>query len=224
MDLEFFAPSSPLWIHSEKIVDKGEGNMANYIFTGCEVTGEVILDGLKYEVEGIGHHEHSWSLGVTRLFIKGWDVCHMRLDNGWNVYYSKYYLVRQLLPTQTTKINPYSTVIITTDQGASITPLEDIDITIKDSDKIALLLKMPNSIKINAEPSLTQILLKTYNIKFDIEINDGNMYDKTWKFPAYVGMKIGMSSVFGKIKWSDDDGNHEIDLEGSGSTWYMRKF
>jgi len=223
MDLDYFAPSSPYWLHSSRLFDKGEGSIANYIFTGCEVTGEVILDGLKYEVKGIGHHEHSWSLGVAKILVKGWDWCHMTLDNGWNIYYSKYYLSRQILSSQTTKINPLSSLVITTDQGETLTVLEDIDITIEKSDRLFLLLKMPFEIGITARASLAQILLKTYDIKLDINIKAKNTYEKIWKFPTYVGMKIGLNTVTGKIKWSDDEGDHEMELSGTGAIWNMRR-
>jgi len=224
IDLDYFVKTLPLWIHSSRLIDKGAGNIADYIFMGCEVTGTVKLDGLEFKVKGIGHHEHSWSLGIVKFTIHGWDWYYMKLDNGWNIYYSKYYLTRQILPTQTSKINPLATLIITTNHGETVTILGDLDITIKNSDKLFLLLKMPNDIKINAKPSISQILLKTADINLNIDITAKNTYDKTWKFPTYVGMKIGLNTVTGSIKWSDNDGNHEVELNGIGTIWNMRRF
>ena len=84
---------------------------------------------------------------------------------------------------------------------------------------------MPSNIRIFGRPnSISQILLKTYNIYLDLEIDAENTFDKIWKFPTYVGMKVGMQSCKGKIKWSDDEGSHEVDLHGTGSIWNMRKF
>jgi hypothetical protein len=84
---------------------------------------------------------------------------------------------------------------------------------------------MPSKIRIYGRPhSIFQPLLKTYNIYLDLEIDAENTYDKTWKFPTYVGMKVGLNTCKGKIKWSDDEGTHEVDLIGSGSIWNMRKF
>jgi hypothetical protein len=83
---------------------------------------------------------------------------------------------------------------------------------------------MPSEILIKANPSFSQILLKTYDIDFNIDIMAENTYDKTWKFPTYVGMKIGLNTIIGKIKWSDDVGNHEVELDGIGTIWNMRKF
>lgn len=224
IDLNYFAPSYPLWIESNKLVDKGEGGIAHYIFSGCEVSGKVILDGLEFNVKGTGHHEHSWSLGVAKFFVKGWDYCHLTLDNGWNIYYSKYYLTNQILNSKTSLINPYAAIVITTDQGKSFTLLENIDITTKNSDRLFLLLKMPSEFVISAKPKIAQVLLTTYNIRLNIDIIAENTYSKTWKFPTYVGMKIGMSSVTGTIKWNDDDGTHEVNLNGSGTIWNMRRF
>jgi hypothetical protein len=225
LDFDFFSTSTPLWLHSNKLIDKGEGVIANYIFTGCEVTGEIILNGIKYDVKGIGHHEHSWSPGFLKIIIDGWDQCHISLDNGWNIYYSNYYITKQRLDTKTTIINPYAKIIITTDKGETLTLLENIDLTIQESDRLFLLLKMPTSISVKAKPNpLTQILLYTYGINLDLKIINKNTYDKTWKIPTYVGMKVGLNTVNGIIKWNDDDGSHEININGTGTIWNMRKF
>jgi hypothetical protein len=83
---------------------------------------------------------------------------------------------------------------------------------------------MPIEMKVTAKPDNTQMLLKTYNIKLEINILTENAYDKTWKFPTYLGMNIGMSMITGKVSWTDDDGDHEIELNGTGTIWNMRKF
>ncbi|KYK20302.1 hypothetical protein AYK24_03845 [Thermoplasmatales archaeon SG8-52-4] len=223
IDLDYFAPSYPYWVQSNKAFDKGNGNMASYIFMGCEVTGEIIIDGETYAVKGIGHHEHSWSLGVAKFFIKGWDWCHMRLNNGWNIYYSKYYLTNQILDKKTSRINPYATIIITTDNGESLTLLEDIDITTQQTDNLFLLLKMPSRFTIKAKTDASQILLRSFNINLNLDILAKNTYDKTWKFPTYLGMKIGFNTVTGRIQWSDTDEEHDIELNGTGTIWTMRK-
>ncbi|UCF50458.1 MAG: hypothetical protein JSU91_02965 [Thermoplasmatales archaeon] len=225
IDLDYFAPSSPLWLYSSRVIDKGEGSLATYMFTGCEVSGTIKLNGLEFEVSGIGHHEHSWSIGFIKWAIKGWDWCHIRLDNGWNILYNKYYLRNQLLEIRTTRVNPISSLIITTDKGETLTILEDLDITVRKSDRIFLLLKMPSELNIRAKPNtISQILLKKYNIRLDLDIEADNTYEKIWKFPTYVGMKIGLSTIDGKISWNDEDGDHEIELTGIGSIWNMRKF
>jgi hypothetical protein len=225
IDLDYFSTSPPLWLHSSRLIDKGEGEIANYIFIGCQVTGEITLNGLKYDVRGIGHYEHFWSPGFLKFMFDGWDQCHITLDNGWNVYYSKYYIIKQRLDSKTTIINPYAKIVITTDNGETIMLLDDIDITVEKSDRLFLLLKMPTLIRIKAKPNpLSQPLLNTYKINLDLNILAENTNDKTWKIPTYVGMKIGLNTATGKIKWTDDDGIHEINLNGTGAIWNMRKF
>jgi hypothetical protein len=129
------------------------------------------------------------------------------------------------LEIRTTRVNPISSLIITTDKGETLTILEDLDITVRKSDRIFLLLKMPSELNIRAKPNtISQILLKKYNIRLDLDIEADNTYEKIWKFPTYVGMKIGLSTIDGKISWNDEDGDHEIELTGIGSIWNMRKF
>jgi hypothetical protein len=149
----------------------------------------------------------------------------MKLENGWNIYYNKYYFRNQIVDARTTRINPVSSLVITTDQGETVTLLEDLDITVRKSDRIFLLLKMPSELNIRAKPNLvSQILLKKYNIRLDLDIELDNTYEKIWKFPTYVGMKIGQSTIDGKISWNDDDGSHELELAGFGNSWFMRNF
>jgi hypothetical protein len=35
-------------------------------------------------------------------------------------------------------------------------------------------------------------------------------------------MSIGRSSIIGTIEWTDNEGFHEIELDGIGSQWSMR--
>jgi hypothetical protein len=35
-------------------------------------------------------------------------------------------------------------------------------------------------------------------------------------------MKVGLSTVNGKITWSDDEGDQEVELNGYGNLWSMR--
>ena len=84
---------------------------------------------------------------------------------------------------------------------------------------------MPSQISIIAKPNpVTQILMKDYNLRLTLNIDSENAHSRIWRFPNYVGMKVGMQSCKGKIKWSDDEGSHEVDLLGTGSIWNMRKF
>ena len=99
-----------------------------------------------------------------------------------------------------------------------------LDITINKYDKLFLFLKIPTDLVLNAKPKvLSQPLLRTYNIKLGLDIKAKNTYEKIWKFPTYVGMKVGLNSVTGKITWSDD-GEQVVDLKGTASVWFMRSF
>ncbi len=123
----------------------------------------------------------------------------------------------------TSKVNPFGSLIITTDKGNTITILNNINPEItKSEDELFPFVKMPTEININAKAGVVQPLLSTYNIELDIEITAENTYEKVWKFPTYVGMNVGMNTVSGTLSWTDDEGNHEIELNGIGTIWSMR--
>lgn len=223
IDLEFSAPNLAIWTHHNRLFNEGKSKIASYIFTGCKVEGTVTINGKEHTVEGIGRHEHSWSTSLLKSVIKGWDWCHITLDNGWNIYYSNYYLSSQIISSMTYKINPLSTIIITTDKGKTLTLLKDIEITIEESEKVSLLLKRPTEIKINAKPgAISQPLLKTYNIVLDLNIKFENSIEKKFGLLNSIGMNIGRSIINGRITWSDENGDHDLDLNGIGSMWTMR--
>ena len=224
IDLQFFAPSSPYWIHNKRPIDNSKAMIASYVIIGCEVEGSVEIDGLHYDVEGIGHHEHTWATGgiLTKALIRGWDWAHIKMENGWNVYYSNYYFTSDIRATKESKTNPLGIVIVTNDQGKKITILENVDIKIEKSDDIFLLLNIPTETKVTAAPSLTQIALNGYDIKLNINLKAEETIDHSWKIPAHVGMKLGSISASGSMSWSDDYGDHEVQLNGIGTIWDMR--
>lgn len=223
VELDYFSPSPAIWTHSSNYFLKGKSRIdGSYIFTGCEITGVVSIDGKTYSVSGTGHHEHTWSTGIIKTIVRGWDICHMKLDNGWNVYYSNYYLTSQITSTKTYKTTPFSTVIITTDKGKTITALNDAEIGIENSERLSLLLKRPTDFKIQAKPGLSQILLKTYYITLELEVSVGENYQEIYRSLQTLGMNIGQSTVTGRIYWYDEDGDHTIELNGIGNIWTMR--
>ena len=223
MDLKFNAESSSYWTYSSRLIDNSKSSVASYIFMGCSVEGTVEIGGINFEVKGIGHHDHTWINGLlTSGLIRGWDWCHMKFENGWNIYYSNYYFTPQFKSTKKYKINPFSNIIITQDNGKRLTILEDIKIDIKDSDRIFLLLNMPNKIKITAEPNIAQVPLKDTNINLELNLDLDGTLDKQWKRLAHVGMKIGRTEANGVISWNNNDKNYEVELEGIGSIWCMR--
>jgi hypothetical protein len=223
IDLDYFAPSEPLWTFRDRTFLKSKSSIANYVFLGCTVSGTIKIDGKEHKVDGNGFHEHSWSPHiVTRGLINGWDWCHMSLDNGWNIYFTSYYPMPQFISRKTSRINPFGTLVITTDKGETLTILDNVDPKIVASDTTVFpLVKIPSEININAKPSLLQLPIKKSNIQLNIDIKADNTCDKVWKFPTYVGMKVGRSTVSGKITWTDDGSNYEVDLNGLGTVWSM---
>jgi len=223
IDLSIKANSAPYWSYSNRPIDKSKGDVASYVFLGCNVEGTINLNGMDFEVKGIGHHEHTWLSGLlSTTLVRGWDWCHMTLENGWNIYYSNYYFTSQFKSSKKYKINPFSNIIITSDKGKTLTILEDIEIDITDSDKLFLLLNIPNKMTVTANPSLSQIVLKDTNINLNLNLNIDNSLSKEWKRLSYVGMKIGRTNIDGSISWTDKSGDHNIDLLGIGSIWHMR--
>lgn len=223
VNLDYFAPSPAIWLHASNYFLKGKSRIdGSYIFAGCEIKGTVSIDGKTYSVSGIGHHEHTWSTGIIKSVVRGWDICNIQLDNGWNIYYSNYYMSSQLTSTRTYKASPFSTVIITTDQGKTITKLNDVEIGIENSERLSLLLKRPTDFKIHAKPGLAQALLRTYYVNLELELSVGENYQKIFRSLQTLGMNIGQSTVSGQIYWYDEDGDHTVELSGHANIWTMR--
>ena len=83
-------------------------------------------------------------------------------------------------------------------------------------------MKIPLEIDVNAKAGISQPLLSPYNVELNIDIKSDNSIDKIWKFPTYVGMSLGRSILSGTIGWTDNDGYHELELNGIGTQWSMR--
>lgn len=223
VDVNCFVKSDPIWTHSTGLFDKGDSNIASYIFFGMQMSGTIEIDGKKYNVDGIGHHHHTWSTGILNHVIKGWDFCHMKLENGWNIYYSKYYLYpSERSETKESKINPLANIIITADNGETITELKDINIQ-TNSEDIFRNIKIPVTIDVQAEPSLSQTFLKTYGIELDVSIEKDNVYERVFNSIPKVGMNVGRTNINGNIIWYEDNIEYNQALKGTGSIWTMRQ-
>jgi len=223
IDIQYTSESSPFWTYNRRPIDNSKAKIASYVFLGCKIDGTVNIDGFEYSVKGIGHYEHTWSSGiVTKFLVKGWDWCHINCENGWNIYYSNYYLTHQIKSTDESKINPYSSLIITTDQGNTLTVLEEVKLEILQSDKIFTLGYIPTETQINAQASSTQLIVRDANINLDLNIKEDIAFDHIWKGLVRVGMKIGRSNIEGTITWHDNYGDHNVKLNGIGTIWNMR--
>ena len=230
IDFDYRATSLPIWTVGNRAFDKSESTIASYLFLGCEITGTITIDDEEYTIQGIGNHEHSWTPNiVTRGLLNGWDWFHVTLDNGWILYASTYYPTPQAISSKTSRINPFGTVLLSTDHGESFTELKNVDLKITEEDsRIFPFVEMPSAFNLYARSSInplyaiSQSLLYGTNIKLDVDIELENEYNKVWKFPTYVGMKLSQSHVNGTISWSDNDGDHELPVNGLGITWSMR--
>ena len=230
IDLDYTADSLPIWTIGSRAFDQSKSSIANYLFTGCEVSGTITIDGEEFSVKGTGHHEHSWTPKIVTLgVINGWDWFHMTLENGWNIYSTTYYPMPQALTSKTPKSNPLSTLLLTTDNGETFTELRNVDLQITRQDpQIFPFVKMPTDFNIVASPSVnplyavSQALLFGTNTQLDVDVSVKNECDNVWKFPTYLGMKTGYSEIEGTLSWTDDDGDHDIPLSGIGVSWSMR--
>jgi predicted secreted hydrolase len=230
VDLDYTARSLPVWVLGSRAFDKSESEVANYVLLGCDVSGTVVIDGQTYTVKGTGSHEHSWTPNViTRLAIGGWDWFSLTLDNGWNIYAANYLPSPQSISGALSKLDPFGTLLITTDRGETITELKDVNLKITQKDeKVFPLVKLPTAFSVNADPSLNPLYVISQSLLYgtkttlngDLEITHAT--SKIWKFPTYMGMKIGYCTIDGTISWSDDEGDHEVPVHGIGVSWNMR--
>jgi predicted secreted hydrolase len=230
IDLDYAAQSLPVWVFGSRAFEKSESEVANYIILGCTVSGTITIDGQKYLVRGTGSQEHSWTPNaITRLAIGGWDWFTFTLDNGWQVYAANYLPSPQAASGAIAKLDPFSTLIITSDSGVTLTELKDVNLKITAKDeKIFPLVKLPARFSLEADPSVnplylvSQSLLYGMKLKLQGDIDITHATSKIWKFPTYLGMKIGYCSLDGSLSWTDDDGDHTVSVHGVGVSWNMR--
>ena len=230
IDLDFIANSLPLWTIGNRAFDESKSSIANYLFTGLMVNGTVRIDGTEYQVSGMGYHEHSWTPNaITKASVNGWDWLHITLDNGWQLYEANFYPTPQFISEKTARINPFGTLILTTDNGDTITELKNVDLKITRHDqKIFPFVRMPSAFDLTGRPSInpeyliSQSLLYGSNLLLEAEIDYENANNKVWKFPTYLGMKTGLCTLKGTLSWSDEEGDHRIDINGYGVIWSAR--
>ncbi|MBU0496368.1 MAG: hypothetical protein KKG04_00235, partial [Candidatus Thermoplasmatota archaeon] len=230
IDLDYTANALPIWTIGNRAFDESKSSIANYLFSGCTIEGTVSIDGEEYIVSGMGHHEHSWTPNaVTKGSISGWDWFHISLDNGWHIYESNFYTMPQFISEKTSRINPFGTLLITTDDGESFTELRNVDLKItQQDDRIFPFVRMPNEFSMTAQPSInpaylvSQSLLYGTKTELDVDIWYTEANTMVWKFPTYLGMKIGSCSLKGTLSWSDSDGDHQIEVSGLGVVWSAR--
>jgi hypothetical protein len=230
IDLDYQTSNLPIWTLGSRAFDQSKSSIANYLFLGCDISGTVSIDGEEFMVKGAGHYEHSWTPHlVTTGLINGWDWFCFTLENGWQIYMSNYYPTPQAISTKTPNTNPFGTLLVSTDNGNTFTELRNVDLKITQSDeRIFPFVRMPLDFKLTAKPSanplylVSQSLLYGSYLKLDVDIEVQISNDRAWKFPTYLGMKIGLCTIDGTLSWSDDDGDHELPIMGVGNSWSMR--
>lgn len=230
VDLDYIARSLPIWVLGSRAFDISESEIANYVLLGCDVSGTVTIDGQTYTVKGTGSHEHSWTPNaINRLTIGGWDWFSLTLDNGWNIYATNYLPNPQTISGSLSNLDPFGTLLITTDRGETMTELKDVNLKITQKDEnVFPLVKLPSAFSLTADPSLNPLYLISQSLLYetkttligDLEIT--HTTSKIWKFPTYLGMKIGYCTIQGTISWSDNDGDYEVPVHGIGVSWNMR--
>ncbi|HID26061.1 MAG TPA: hypothetical protein EYP23_06355 [Thermoplasmata archaeon] len=221
IDLDYLAHSFPLWTYGTKLLNNSKSKLTNYVFIGCTVTGTVTLDGKTYRVKGTGNHEHAWSpFYIRRSFIDGWDWFHITLENGWQMFLSKFYPTPQSVTSKFSKIQPFGTLLLTPD-GETFTEFNVFDLQPKQREKIFLFTKFPTSFTVSAKRT-HNILMQRIDLKLSLDISTDNTYQQVWKFPTYVGIKIGTCKVEGTVSWTDGEKDYNLDLNGSGITWTTR--
>ena len=221
MDLDYFAHSFPIWTYDTRLLNNSKSKLANYLFIGCTVTGTVTLDGRTYIVKGTGTHEHAWSpVYVRRSFIDGWDWFHITLDNGWQMFISKFYPTPQSITSKVSKIQPFGTLLITPD-GETFTEFNIFDLQPEQREKVFLFTKFPTRFTVSAKRT-HNILMQRIDLKLSLDISTDNTYQQVWKFPTYVGLKVGTCKVKGEISWTDGEKDYNLDLNGRGTTWTTR--
>ena len=230
IDLDYTARSLPIWALGSHAFDKSESEVANYVLLGCDVSGTVSIDGQTYTVQGTGSHEHSWTPNaIRRLFIGGWDWFTLTLDNGWMIYAANYLPSPQAVSGTLSSLDPFGTLLITTDRGTTFTELKDVNLRITQRDeKVFPLVRLPSAFSIKADPSINPLFVISQSLLYGTktavngDISITHAINKIWKFPTYLGMKIGYCTMDGAISWSDDDGDKEVSFSGIGVSWNMR--
>jgi hypothetical protein len=194
------------------------------------VSGTITIDGEAYSVKGTGSHEHSWTPNVIRrLFIGGWDWFSLTLDNGWDIYAANYLPSPQAISGALSTVDPFGTLLISTNRGETITELKNVNLKITQRDeKVFPLVRLPSEFSLNANPSINPLYLVSQSLLYgtkttlsgDISITHAT--NQIWKFPTYIGMKVGYCVIDGTISWTDDEGDHEVPIHGIGVSWNMR--
>ncbi|HVQ00183.1 MAG TPA: lipocalin-like domain-containing protein, partial [Candidatus Thermoplasmatota archaeon] len=203
VDLEYTADFLPVWV---------EGRSANlpiakyvagdYYVPRCRVNGTITWNGRRYNVSGMGYHDHVWERNVPRFITKGWDWANIHFDNGWEMYISKF-IIRA-------PRNPYSGAIILSPNNRNLTEFNKFTITFTESASPQGLPFMTYPKKFHLEAQRDDMVLK-----LDVDIY--NICQNVFKL-ARTGLFEGPCHVTGTFSWA----GYTVDLQGYGLTEITR--
>jgi predicted secreted hydrolase len=226
VDLQYHALSLPVWTYGPRAYNDTGGELDCYTILSCEITGTVTIDGSTFQVKGTGTHEHAWTPRlILRASLKSWDRFAFTLDNGWTIYSTNYEPSLQA----PLRHDPFCSFLITPDQGTTITELKDVILTVTQQDeKVFPFVRMPAAFSLEANPSVNMSYLLSQSMLFGAElsltsgIEVTHSINKIWRFPTYLGMKVGYCTIDGMLSWSDAQGTHNMTIHGIGISWSMR--
>jgi len=226
IDLQYHAVSLPVWTYGPRAFNDTGGELDSYVVLDCEIIGSVMIDNTAFQVKGTGTHEHAWTPHlVLRASLKSWDRFVFTLDNGWTIYSTTYEPSLQALSRQ----DPFCSFLLASDKGNTITELKDVTLTVtRQDEKVFPFVKMPNAFLMEAYPSnnlsylVSQSMLYGSDLSLRDDIQVTHSINKIWRFPTYLGMKIGYCTLTGMLSWDDEDGTHEMTIQGVGISWSMR--
>lgn len=211
LDLIYKANSLPLWFFFNTGHNISMSPAGHYCISGCDVTGEVKINGTVYNVHGVGYHEHSWftflpeEKGQTSIDVWDWFCIHF--DNGWDMFAGK--LLRQ---SPFARFMPGSLWI--TPDGENITECFFFKVEYLETQETSIpSVEIPTKIHINA--LIVNTLIKNPlkgMVYVDVYIETRNILEYLWGSPPSIGMWEGPCKIHGTIKWF----RNKIDLNGWG--------
>jgi len=111
VNLTFIANSLPVWILMNTGLNNVYSFFGYYCLLNCSVEGTISLNGTRYNVNGLGYHDHTWApINIKKPnyiryenrnnliekneidLLKMWNWLCVHFDNGWDMFVGKIYL------------------------------------------------------------------------------------------------------------------------------------
>ena len=223
VNITYKANALPLWLLFNTGHNMSLSPAGHYCILDCEVSGEITINEITYNVHGVGYHEHSWFKffnkqkkqdPMSRMrypqinfqdIVDVWDWFCIHFDNGWDMFAGKF-----LQSSKLARFMPGSLWI--TPDGKNITEcfffkfkyLEFIESSVES-------IKIPKKIHIQAI-FLNMFIKNPLKglIKLDVVIKTKNIYEHLWGDPPQYGVWEGPCNIKGTISWQ----GHTVYLNG----------